>query len=173
MNEHEQSLWRQLTRDATRSPKWTHKQTPCGFVLEHGWYAPDARPANLPAGTVNECFVNAFMLALDDPSLTYREGYAVAAEGGRRDHHAWVTDDSGRAIDVTWPTPGVAYAGVPFDTTFLNLSHLKNRAIICVIDDYVNNWPILGELGDHPERWAARCGKGNARLADVGGAGRR
>jgi hypothetical protein len=41
-----------------------------------------------------------------------------------------------------------------------------NEAIICVLDDYLNDWPILGELGDRPDEWIDRRGGGTAMLKD-------
>ena len=79
-------------------------------------------------------------------------------------HHAWVTDGSGAAIDNTWPSVGVAYAGVPFQFAFLNLRHLKRKAVVCVLDGWQENWPILGDLGDRPDEWLDPKGAGVSRL---------
>jgi hypothetical protein len=69
-------------------------------------------------------------------------------------------------IDNTLREPAAAYAGVPFRTKFLNVNLLKNRAaVICLLDDFMNDWPMLGELGDRPDEWFEARGKGVARVA--------
>ncbi len=117
-------------------------------------------------GEPNECFANAFWLAMDDPSLIYCEGFALDEDAYNITHHAWVTDGQGHAIDTTWSRIGVAYAGIPFDLQWLNRRGIVNKAIICVLDDYMNGWPILGELGDKPDEWIDRRGSGTAMLKD-------
>ena len=74
----------------------------------------------------------------------------------RHARHGWMADRDGHAIDTTWGHLGVAYAGVPFDMEWLNLRNTLNEAVIGVIDDYLHNWPILRELGDHPEAGSIR-----------------
>ena len=78
--------------------------------------------------------------------------------------HAWATDGRGRAIDNTWPKPGVAYAGVPFRSLFVNMTALKNRATVSLLDDYQNNYPLRGELGDRPDEWLDLRGRGTERV---------
>ena len=109
-----------------------------------------------------ECFKNAFDLASDDPKLIYCEGFVLGPRVAV--HHAWVTDGTGRVIDNTLTEPATAYAGVPFGTSFLNVYHLRNRAVICLLDDYLHDWPMLCELGDRPDEWLEQTGKGIARL---------
>ena len=77
----------------------------------------------------------------------------------------WVTDGHGNAIDSTWPQPGVAYAGVPFKSLFVNMTALKNRAIVSLLDDYQNNCPLRGDLGDGPDEWLDVRGCGLMRVA--------
>lgn len=166
MNDAQKILMAQITSgEKSPSDRWPHRLTPCSFVKRHGsWYEPAARPSGLPIGKPNRCFVNAFMLALEDSTLTYCEGYALASPDSAKALHAWVTTGDGNVIDPTWHDPGVAYAGVPFQTQFLNLTHLKNGQLISVLDDYVNNWPLLGELGDRPAEWFACEGSGTRPL---------
>ena len=78
--------------------------------------------------------------------------------------HAWVTDGHGRAIDNTWPQPGVAYAGVPFTSLFVSMTALKNHATISLLDDYQNNYPLRGDLGDRPDEWLEPRGRGIEQL---------
>lgn len=146
-----------------RPPSW--RRSKYEFVLEYGfWYEPAPRPKGMKLGTKGRCFVNAFRLAQDNPSLVYCEGFCLSAGGSLLIHHGWATDGTGRVIDNTLRKAAAAYAGVPFGTEFLNANLLKNRAVICLLDDYLHDWPMLGELGDKPELWLEAKGLGVARL---------
>jgi hypothetical protein len=120
----------------------------------------------IPPGKQNECFANAFWLAFNNPSLIYTEGFALYGENQIITVHAWVTDGKGNAIDNTWDKVGVAYAGVPLDIKWLNNRHVKQRAIVCVLDDFMNDWPILRDLGDRPDEWLDRGGIGVTPLTN-------
>lgn len=134
------------------------------FILEYGWfYRPAPLPTGLKRGTDGECYNNALRLALDNPNLIYVEGFGDGG-GGRRFHHAWVTDGQGRAIDSTWRKPAAVYAGVPFRTSFVALVGLKNKGVGGLIDDSLNHFPLLNELGDRPEEWLDLRGKGYRAL---------
>lgn len=61
--------------------------------------------------------MNAARLAMDNPDLTYVEGYADSDLFPME--HAWVVDPDGRVIDNTWRKPGTVYYGVPFTRKFL------------------------------------------------------
>ena len=137
------------------------KRTFQEFVLEYGWWYEPAEPdVTIPKGTPQQCHTNATNLTLDDDSLIYCEGYALFESGSQPTIHAWVTDGRGRAIDNTWPKPGVAYAGVPFRSLFVNMTALKNRATVSLLDDFQNNYPLRGELGDRPDEWLDLRGRG-------------
>jgi hypothetical protein len=151
--------------EATPSAKALLKRTFQEFVLEYGWWYEPAQPdVKVATGTPQECHKNATVLALADDSLIYCEGYALFKSGSLPTLHAWVTDGRGRAIDNTWPQPGVAYAGVPFTSLFVNMTALKNQATISLLDDYQNNWPLRGDLGDRPDEWLEPRGRGIKRL---------
>jgi hypothetical protein len=115
-------------------------------------------------GTPRECHKNSADLALADDSLIYCEGYALFKSGSLPTLHAWVTEGHGNAIDNTWPYPGVAYAGVPFTSFFVNMTALKNHATISLLDDYQNNYPLRGDLGDRPDEWLEIRGRGTERI---------
>ena len=121
-------------------------------------------PINIAHGTPQQCHKNALDLATEHDGLIYCEGLALSADGGHRIIHAWVTDGEGRAFDNTWETPGVAYAGVPFKTLFVTTTMLKNRAVISLLDNWQNRYPLLGDLGDRPEEWYEKAGEGLARV---------
>jgi len=76
-----------------------------------------------------------------------------------------VTDGSVRDIDNTWKTPDIEYGGVPFKAEFVSLIGLKKKSVGSLIDDWGHGWPLLGEMGAHPERWLELKGKGFRRLA--------
>jgi hypothetical protein len=60
---------------------------------------------------------------------------------------------------------GVAYPGVPFKDTFVIMTALKNNATVSLLDDYQNDYPLRGELGDRPDEWLEPRGQGNTRLS--------
>ena len=143
------------------------KRTFQQFVLEYGWwYEPAGLPEGVVPATPRQCHKNATDLALADNSLIYCEGYALFRSGSLPTLHAWVTDGQGRAIDNTWPRPGVAYAGVPFKSLFVNMTALKNQATISLLDDYANDYPLRGDLGDRADEWLELRGRGTARVDD-------
>jgi hypothetical protein len=149
---------------SARDPR---KRTKSAFLLDYGsWYTPITLPANVRRGKKNQCFANAFWLAFDNPSLIYVEGVALDQGANNPTHHAWVTDGKGNAIDSTWDELGMAYAGVPFNLRWLNDRHVLRKAIVCVLDDWENHWPILCELGDRPQEWLDERGVGTAKLSD-------
>ena len=151
--------------EATPAAKAILKRTFQEFVLEYGWwYEPAELDLKIATGTPQECHKNATDLALDGDSLIYCEGYALFRSGSLPTLHAWVTDGHGRAIDNTWPKPGVAYAGVPFKSLFVNMTALKNHATVSLLDDYQNNYPLRGDLGDRPAEWLELRGRGTARV---------
>ena len=115
-------------------------------------------------GTPQKCHKNAAELALDDDSLIYCEGFAMFKDGSLPILHAWVTNGQGKAIDNAWPQPGVAYAGVPFLSLFVNMTALKNHATISLLDDWQNNLPLRGDQGDRPDEWLELRGRGTARV---------
>jgi hypothetical protein len=150
MTPHQAELFAFLQHsEPTPAAKKLLKRTCQQFVLEYGWwYEPVELPKKMCLGTPNECHKNATDLMLADDSLIYCEGYALFESGMTPTIHAWVTDGKGRAIDSTWPKPGVAYAGIPFKSVFVSMTMLKNRAMISLLDDWQNSYPLRGELGD-------------------------
>jgi hypothetical protein len=111
--------------EATFAAKSILRRTFQEFVLEYGWwYEPPEADLNFATGTPQECHKNAADLVLANDSLIYCEGYALFKSGSLPTLHAWVTDGHARAIDNTWPQPGLAYAGVPFKSIFVNMTAL-------------------------------------------------
>ena len=100
------------------------------FVIDNVfWYEPTELPDSLSRGDDQQCFLNALDLASDKSELFYVEGFAIYTPTSLPVHHAWVTDGDGKAIDPTWDTPGVAYAGVPFQLSFLLTTVLAAKGI--------------------------------------------
>lgn len=135
------------------------------FVREYGWwYEPNERPPQIALGTPNQCHTNAADLMLADNSLIYCEGYVLYRLGCIPVIHGWVTDGTGRAIDNTLEPPGLAYAGVPFTGLFVATTSVTNGAVISLLDDWTNLYPLRGELGDRPEKWLEPKGMGVVRV---------
>jgi len=115
---------------------------------------------------MKECFYNAQLLALYDPSteLVYHEGYAAGLAGVPM-LHGWVTIN-GKVVDVTWRLDkrrskgrlrdrifgtipeGWEYMGVGFQTEFLRERIVRRGQIWSVIDDWQEQWPaVRGDYG--------------------------
>ena len=138
----------------TPAAKALLKRTMQQFVLDYGWwYEPAELPKHVALGTPQECHKNAMDLVTADDSLIYCEGCALFKGSSLPTVHTWVTDGRGAAIDSTWPQTGVAYAGVPFRVGFVTTTALKNDAIGSLLDDYMNDFPLRGDLGDRPDEW--------------------
>lgn len=58
----------------------------------------------------------------------------------------------------------MAYAGVPFKSDFVNMTALKNRAIVSLLDDYQNDYPLRCDLGDRPDEWFELRGRGTEQV---------
>lgn len=90
------------------------EHVPSVFMLKMGRaWTPQPLPAGVPAGPKRQCYQNAGTLAVENPDLTYVEGYAQPP-GLPPVHHAWCVDAEGRVIDNTFDDPEDAqYYGVP------------------------------------------------------------
>lgn len=117
----ESLLIREMRERAGRVPQghrdaWVHRSLE-ELLLEHGRLFVPAPLGNgyrrLPE---RQCYANAFLMASVREELTYVEGYAVC-DFGDGDwlplQHAWCVTADGTVVDPTWPTPGVAYLGIP------------------------------------------------------------
>lgn len=108
----------------------------------------EPKPKHIRAGTIKQCFDNAYQLARRNPELTYVEGYAC---GLIPVHHAWVVTPEGIVIDHTWKEEGRwtqderAYFGVAFPTDYVTKrrrEQLKWRGT-SVLDDMGSGHPTL------------------------------
>ena len=167
MNEQQQQPYKQLLNAQTTSgAKERFIRTKEQFVLDYGWwYNPSPLPDGIERGTAQQCHKNAYMLSVEHDGLIYCEGYALFKNAPIPTLHSWVTDGQGRAYDNTWPEPGVAYAGVPFKYLFVTKTNLKNHAAISLFDDWPNDYPLRGELGNQPDEWYEKAGEGLAKIS--------
>jgi len=143
--------WLHEWDDMTDAPV---RMTTHQFILRYGcWYERYDIADVVDFREPQQCYKNATDLVINNPHLVYCEGYALFEGLNRPTYHAWVTGPHGYAIDVTWRKPGLLYAGVPFDREFLLrwLDEVNPRE--GVIDDWQNNYPLLGELSEHPVKW--------------------
>src|ERR1019366_9509755 len=67
------------------------------------------------------------LAAIGNPSLTYVEGYITVH--GVPIKHAWTVDEDGQVVDSTIDGAGKVdnYFGVPFSTTYLEKTLVKNK----------------------------------------------
>jgi len=145
------------------------KRTLQQFVVEQGWWYEQVKlTEGICRGPEQQCLSNAMQLMIDGDSLVYCEGFALYQNGSVPVLHAWVTDGQGHAIDNTWRSPGVAYAGVPFKSLYVTMAALASRASISLLDDWQNGYPLRRELGDRHEVWLELVGKGVKRLREAG-----
>jgi len=98
------------------------------FILDHGM--PFTANENTYAGergTMHLCYENSTKAALNNPDLTYVEGYVLVH--GVPVHHAWTVDKTGQIFDPTVdPNEGITgYYGVPFKTDYVLKSAFKNK----------------------------------------------
>lgn len=135
----------QKIRHGTMLPGKYHYKTmeqvvlECGFMFEkidHSW--PEKR------GKKKQCYLNAFKMVENDPSLIYCEGYATsrgAFLGSMPVIHAWVITEAGVVLDPTWDD-GLLYLGIPFDREFLIQSVVAYEQI-SLLDNPENAWPVM------------------------------
>jgi hypothetical protein len=97
------------------------------ILLEHGReFTPGVKPKK--KGRMKQCYKNATSLVFSAPDkLTYCEGFMSV--NGLPLQHAWVTDDTGAAIDPTPLSPELelAYFGIPFNTDYLTTTALETK----------------------------------------------
>ncbi len=101
------------------------------LVLEYGQpYRLGPRSFDGPRRTPKACFMNAARLAIQDPTLTYVEGYVYT--GVIPLEHAWCAHEDGYVVDPTLKVvPGddrvSGYRGVSFTTEYLLTALARNR----------------------------------------------
>jgi hypothetical protein len=113
------------------------------FVLKYGIeYDLAPLPDEIKKGTIKECFRNAYLACIRDPSLQYVEGYAMNIIPI---HHAWVTLN-GKALEVTWDSyyknTSPLYFGVPFKTDYVDRV-IAETGTYGVLDQWRVDFPLL------------------------------
>lgn len=114
-----------MLRDHVRQMATSSNGTQLDVYLEaHGRFFV---PAPLPPGSPQlmhavlhqaDCYMKSRLLAQDDQSLDYAEGWALAPDGVPT-RHAWCVDPEGRVVDAEWPTPeALTYFGVVVPRSF-------------------------------------------------------
>lgn len=110
---------------------------------------------NLTARELKACFRNAGTAAIDNPELTYVEGYAGTIIPIM---HAWCVTDNGTIIDPTWED-GHHYFGIAFPTPWLR-RHIVRTSVWGVfggdyvaVNDILNNG-LDSEVLDYNRRFA-------------------
>ncbi|MBE9040701.1 hypothetical protein IQ235_07900 [Oscillatoriales cyanobacterium LEGE 11467] len=116
-----------IRRQLHRYPEWKY----CGFaelVLDLGQpMTAVPLPPYLDLGLPKYCYRNAQQLAFKHTTLTYVEGFALSSDDlPIAMPHAWLANDKGEAIELTWEAPGTAYLGIPLETQWVK-SFLKQR----------------------------------------------
>ena len=113
-----------------------------------------------PPGELGRCFVESVSWAWASAGeLAYIEGWAL--DPGIVDHvaHAWCAGADGTARDTTWPTPGLAYLGLPVRAELAKDLMLENFGPLLHGQD--------GMISGLAERWM-REGVPGEFLVDIG-----
>lgn len=115
------------------------------------WDVKDDLPHGVRRGREKYCYKNAALLAMDEENYTYVEGYAVISkELPVPLEHAWVVDNNGLVVEVTWEKPGSEYFGIPFNSCYLVEQLFKNR--VYGLLNYANSLKLSGPFGgDSPD----------------------
>jgi len=106
---------RQRASRAGRRDGWVYA-TLDSLLLDVGrLFVPAPWPGGgSPPGELGRCFAESVSWAwASDGELAYVEGWAADAMDIDRIAHAWCAGPDGKALDTTWPRPGLAYLGLP------------------------------------------------------------
>lgn len=111
------------------------------ILLEHGTFFQKIIVSD-KLGEKKNCFCNAAAIALSENSnLFYCEGVATIRElPDLLIKHAWLADEFGTAIEVTWPEPAGFYLGVVFQQKALEKLIYKNKKGSFFSDDDLPNY---------------------------------
>lgn len=88
-----------------------------GHYLEHGrFFRPQPLPRGYRRGRPNQCYANAFDLAVRTADLVYCEGYVLFSLGSQAAEveHGWCVTADGRVIELTLRQVGLSYFGISY-----------------------------------------------------------
>jgi hypothetical protein len=101
-----------------------------------------ARPKGFLQRKPQQCFLNAFRLALDHRGV-YVEGFVLSSTS-HLNHHAWVTLDGIHAIDVTLKdAPAFAYFGIAFSLKVAARSWVSRRPWVALLHNDEQTYAML------------------------------
>ena len=105
---------RELQPDAARDHGFGRVEPLEAWLLANGAESFDhaPRPADVEQGTPQECYRNAFLLAISRDDLTYVEGIVVHGRLPMPIHHAWTIDLDDNVVDPTIEDDDLTYFGV-------------------------------------------------------------
>lgn len=136
--------YRNWMEEMNPRPTWAHGSYE-GLVLAEGrTFFPAPLPSDVEPTEVNECFRNALMLAWGSyKRFTYCEGYGFA--GVLPTMHAWVTDESGLAIDPTWSfcDGSQEYYGIEFPLEFVKETTARTGYYGLLGNDWLDDCRLL------------------------------
>lgn len=114
---------------------------PFTFIRQHGQsFAITERTFDGPRGIPGSCYMNAGVEAVNDPTLTYVEGFVLAF--GVPIQHAWLLEADGTMRDptLTGAENIGGYFGVPIKTAFLWKRVYRTRLWGLFFEQ---NWPAI------------------------------
>jgi hypothetical protein len=137
---------------------------PVTALMRHGQYfKPISRlPEWLPVGPPKQCYANCARALtasmFHQAPIYYAEGYAFDPALGVPLEHAWLVDNEGLAIDLTWPdVSDVIYYGVAFKSQFV-IEAMQNTQFFGIL----SNWKLRSTLFGAPQAFEAAITVSNA-----------
>jgi len=94
-------------------------------------------------GPMKDCYSNALNIAMLHGGFWYCEGYAASPLIGLPIQHAWICNDQGEAIEVTWPYENSTYFGVAFEVDFVAKHVLHTGYYGVLANDWLDDHSLL------------------------------
>lgn len=129
------------------------------LILEHGMACYTNRHSfDGPLGERGMCYMNSFHAVIEDPSLTYMEGFCSTM--GIPIQHAWCLNRKGKVIETTLPN-AEGYFGIPFQWDYVRRTAIRTRlyGIISFTNDELFSTP--------PEQFVAKVKNGGSKHAKL------
>lgn len=116
------------------------------FVLRNGHAGiAQRRPKGVRKQGYNRCFSNSIRALWSGqfPGYSYVEGKAASAMGFIC-HHAWLEDEAGNVLDLTWKDPGQCqYFGVKFDDAVVHRESVKSGVYGMLVPNEMCNIDLM------------------------------